>query len=47
MFEEEDYGENLIVSTRTEYDAEENVLRPNQNISIKNLINYLVVKCKE
>ena len=28
MFEEEDYGENLIVSTRTEYDAEENVLRP-------------------
>ena len=30
MFEEEDYGvdESLIVSTKTEYDAEENVLRP-------------------
>ena len=28
MFEDEDYGENLIVSTKTEYDAEENVLRP-------------------
>ncbi len=28
MFDEEDYGENLVVSTKTEYDAEENVLRP-------------------
>jgi Holliday junction DNA helicase RuvB len=28
MFEDEDYGESLIVSTKTEYDAEENVLRP-------------------
>ncbi|MBQ8885095.1 MAG: Holliday junction branch migration DNA helicase RuvB [Clostridia bacterium] len=28
MFEDEEYGENLIVSTKTEYDAEENVLRP-------------------
>ena len=31
MFDEEDfdYGEeNLLVSTKTEYDAEENVLRP-------------------
>ncbi len=29
MFEEESYGEdNLVVSTRTEYDVEENVLRP-------------------
>ncbi|MBQ8291457.1 MAG: Holliday junction branch migration DNA helicase RuvB [Clostridia bacterium] len=28
MFEEEEYGENLVVSTKTEYDAEENVLRP-------------------
>ena len=29
MFEEEEYGEeSLIVSTKTEYDAEENVLRP-------------------
>ena len=29
MFEEEEYGEeNLLVSTKTEYDAEENVLRP-------------------
>ena len=28
MFEDEDYGENLIVSTKTEYDTEENVLRP-------------------
>ena len=27
MFEEE-FDESLIVSTRTEYDAEENVLRP-------------------
>ncbi|MBQ8295739.1 MAG: Holliday junction branch migration DNA helicase RuvB [Clostridia bacterium] len=29
MFDEEEYGEeNLLVSTKTEYDAEENVLRP-------------------
>ncbi len=30
LFEEEEYGadENLVVSTKTEYDAEENVLRP-------------------
>ena len=28
MFDEEEYGENLIVSTKTEYDLEENVLRP-------------------
>lgn len=29
MFDDEEYdGDNLIVSTRTEYDAEENVLRP-------------------
>lgn len=29
MFENEDYeGDNLIVSTKTEYDAEENALRP-------------------
>ena len=29
MFENEEYGEeNLLVSTKTEYDAEENVLRP-------------------
>ena len=30
MFEDEDYGmdDSLIVSTKTEYDAEENVLRP-------------------
>ena len=29
MFEDEEYGEeNLLVSTKTEYDAEENVLRP-------------------
>ena len=28
MFENEDYDENLIVSTKTEYDVEENVLRP-------------------
>jgi len=28
MFDEEDYDENLVVSTKTEYDAEENVLRP-------------------
>ena len=29
MFDNEDYGEeNLLVSTKTEYDAEENVLRP-------------------
>ena len=28
MYEEEDFDENLIVSTKTEYDGEENVLRP-------------------
>lgn len=28
MFEDEEFDENLIVSTKTEYDAEENVLRP-------------------
>ena len=28
MFEEEEFNENLIVNTKTEYDAEENVLRP-------------------
>ena len=29
MFEENDYGEeSLVVSTKTEYDVEENVLRP-------------------
>ena len=28
MFEDEYDGDNLIVSTKTEYDAEENVLRP-------------------
>ena len=30
FFEEEEYGadESLVVSTKTEYDAEENVLRP-------------------
>ena len=29
MFEDENYGEeNLLVSTKTEYDVEENVLRP-------------------
>ena len=28
MFENEDYDESLIVSTKTEYDVEENVLRP-------------------
>ena len=29
MFDEEEYGdESLIVSTKTEYDVEENVLRP-------------------
>ena len=29
MFEDEDFGEeNLLVSTKTEYDVEENVLRP-------------------
>ena len=29
MFEEEDFGEeNLLVGTKTEYDVEENVLRP-------------------
>lgn len=28
MYEEEDFDENLIVSSKTEYDAEENVLRP-------------------
>ena len=28
MFENEEYGESLLVSTKTEYDAEENVLRP-------------------
>ena len=28
MFEEQDYEESLVVSTKTEYDAEENVLRP-------------------
>ncbi len=31
MFENEEYGEeNLLVSTKTEYDAEENVLRPKE-----------------
>lgn len=28
MYEEEEFDENLIVSTKTEYDGEENVLRP-------------------
>ena len=28
MFEEEDFDENLLVGTKTEYDLEENVLRP-------------------
>jgi len=28
MFDEEEFSENLIVNTKTEYDAEENVLRP-------------------
>lgn len=28
MFEDEYEGDNLIVSTKTEYDAEENALRP-------------------
>jgi Holliday junction DNA helicase RuvB len=28
MFNEEEFSENLIVNTKTEYDAEENVLRP-------------------
>ena len=28
MFEEEDFDENLLVGTKTEYDVEENVLRP-------------------
>ena len=30
FFEEDEYGgdESLVVSTKTEYDAEENVLRP-------------------
>ena len=28
MYDEEEFDESLIVSTKTEYDAEENVLRP-------------------
>ena len=28
MYEEEEFDENLIVSTKTDYDGEENVLRP-------------------
>ena len=28
MFEEQEFSENLIVNTKTDYDAEENVLRP-------------------
>ena len=28
MFDDEYEGDNLVVSTKTEYDAEENVLRP-------------------